>query len=176
MFSLSAHELLLVMNAYVKRKKHMCVLHCITINDRQRCWNMTSPWSLQTSHPIPKLLRCLDFLWSNFSFLRSEQRGKGCRSLAEASHFRWIQPVFFFNFFFPKKNWDLRCPQDMLLMNPLPLPDASSSAGSASSRDLDEQVAQLVGMGFETMSARGDGMAWSTGFFFPARSLFVNKW
>jgi hypothetical protein len=59
----------------------------------------------------------------------------------------------------------------MLLMNPLPLPDASSSAGSASSRDLDEQVAQLVGMGFETMSARGDGMAWSTGFFFPARSL-----
>lgn len=44
---------------------------------------------------------------------------------------------------------------DMLLMNPLPLPDASSSAGSASSRDLDEQVAQLVGMGFETMSARG---------------------
>ena len=76
-------------------KKNKCVLHCITINDRQRCWNMTSPWSLQTSHPIPKLLRCLDFLWSNFPFLRSEQRGKGCRSLAEASQSRWIQPVFF---------------------------------------------------------------------------------
>ena len=46
--------------------------------------------------------------------------------------------------------------QDMLLMNPPPLPDATSAAGSGSgSGDLDDEVAQLVGMGFETSSARG---------------------
>lgn len=44
---------------------------------------------------------------------------------------------------------------DMLLMNPPPLPDATSAGSGSGDLDLDDEVAQLVGMGFDTTSARG---------------------
>ena len=69
---------------------------------------------------------------------------------------------------------DLRGRQDMLLMNPPPVPEASSSASDAAAGgDLDEEVAQLVGMGFEATSARGDGYGM---VIFELRRGHLQKW